>query len=180
MLAYGITEKSPVWGKNRLKLCISWLWPPYCGSLIHNSPVYEFLLVLKKNLNFRSKSTGVSLRFYIKITNLGKNRPKLHIFLLWLPYCGSLIHNSPVYEFLWILKKLKILLKIHSGLCFYRNRQFGDKNLPKLHISWSWPPYNGSLIHNGSIYVFLQVLKISNFCWKSIGVCLRFYRKSLV
>jgi hypothetical protein len=40
-------RKLPVWGKNWPKLRISWLWPPYCESVIYNGPVFQFLRVLK-------------------------------------------------------------------------------------------------------------------------------------
>jgi hypothetical protein len=96
-------RKSPICGKNRPKLYISWSWLPYYRSAIHNGPVYEFLWILKHS-NFRAKSIRVSLWFYRKSPICGKNRPKLHISWLWLPYYRSAIHNGPVYEFLWILK----------------------------------------------------------------------------
>jgi hypothetical protein len=41
-------RKSPVWGKNWPTLCISWWWPPYRRSVIHNGHVTEFLGVLKE------------------------------------------------------------------------------------------------------------------------------------
>jgi hypothetical protein len=34
--------------------------------------------------------------------------------LVVTPYCGSVIHKGLVYDFLWILKKLKFSLKIHE------------------------------------------------------------------
>jgi hypothetical protein len=40
-------QNLPAWGKNWLKLCISWSWPPYCKSVIYNGPVFQFLWVLK-------------------------------------------------------------------------------------------------------------------------------------
>jgi hypothetical protein len=55
-----------VWGTNKPKLYISWSWPSYSGSVIHNDHVYDFLHVFLKS-TFRSKSIGVSLRFYRKL-----------------------------------------------------------------------------------------------------------------
>jgi hypothetical protein len=63
---------------------------------------------------------------------------------------------------------------------FHRKWSVSAKNWPKLRISWSWHPYSRSGIHNGPVYKFLWVLKKSYFRWKSIGVSLRFYRKSSV
>jgi hypothetical protein len=65
-----------------------------------------------KNSIFRSKSIGVSLRFYRKSLVWGINWPKLSISWSQSPYCGSVIDNGPVYVFLYVLKKLKFLLKI--------------------------------------------------------------------
>jgi hypothetical protein len=48
VLAYGFTENCQFGGKNWLKLRISWSWPLYCESVIHNGPVFQFLRVLKK------------------------------------------------------------------------------------------------------------------------------------
>jgi hypothetical protein len=101
VLAYDFTKRSPVWGKNRLKLHISLPWPPYCGSLIHNSPVYEFLWVLK-NLNFHSKSIGVTLDF-IEITTLEAKTDRNSIFHGHYPH---------IMDRLYIM--VSILLKITS------------------------------------------------------------------
>jgi hypothetical protein len=40
-------QKIPVSGKNRLKLCISWSWRSYSGSVIHSVPLDKFLRILK-------------------------------------------------------------------------------------------------------------------------------------
>jgi hypothetical protein len=69
---------------------------------------------------------------------------------------------------------------IGVSLRFYRKSQVWRKNWPKLHISWSWPPYFGSVIHNGPAMSFYRFWRNSYFCSKSIGVSLRFYRKSPV
>jgi hypothetical protein len=88
---------------------------------------------------------------------------------------------------------------IGVSLWFYRNRQFGGKNWPKLCISWPWqpymsvygfwrktdqssvflgcgPPYSLSVIDNGPVYEFLWVMKNWNILSKYIGVSLWLYR----
>jgi hypothetical protein len=79
VLAYGFSENC-LFGA--LNLLISWSWPPYAGSVIHNCHINELLRVLK-NSNFCSKSIGVSLRFYRKSPVWGKNWPKLSISWSW-------------------------------------------------------------------------------------------------
>jgi hypothetical protein len=96
-------RKLLVFGKNCLKLCISWLWLPYSGSVVPNCPVYVFLQVLEKS-NFHSKSIGVSLPFYRKFSVCGKNWLKPCISWLWLRYPVSVVPNCHVYEFLRFLK----------------------------------------------------------------------------
>jgi hypothetical protein len=64
-------------------------------------------------IDFFSKSIDVILQFYWKSPIWGKNRSKLHISWLWSAYDGSVIHNGPIYMFLWILKKFKFSLKMH-------------------------------------------------------------------
>jgi hypothetical protein len=112
VLDFRCYRKSPVCGKNWLKLRISWSWPPYSRSVIHNSHVYDFYR-LWIFLNFRSKSIGVSMRFYKKSPLYNKNWPKLHISLSWPPNSVSVIHNGHVYEFSWVIKNFKFSLKIH-------------------------------------------------------------------
>jgi hypothetical protein len=103
---------------------------------------YNFL----KNSNFRSKSIGVSLRFYQKSPVCDNNWPKLCI-LDWVPYQSFYgFSKSPGLRFYWKLP------------C--------SKNWPKLHISWSWPSYLGSDILNGLIYDFLRVLQKFKFLLK--------------
>jgi hypothetical protein len=51
---------------------------------------------------------NLRLQFYHKKSVWGKNRPKLRISLSCPPYYDSFIHNSLVYEFLWVLKKIQI------------------------------------------------------------------------
>jgi hypothetical protein len=105
VLAYGFTKNRKFGGKNWPKLRISWSWPPYCESVIYNGPVFEFLRVFKKS-HFLSKSMGVSIRFYRKSHVWGENWPKLRISWSWPPYCESFIYKGPVFEFLWVFKKL--------------------------------------------------------------------------
>jgi hypothetical protein len=104
-------RKSSVSGQNWPKLSISWLCLPYYRLVIHNYPIYEFLAVLKK-LKFSLKIHRCCLRFYRKSPVWGINWLKLSISWSRSPYCGSVIHNSPVYVFLYVLKKLKFSFKI--------------------------------------------------------------------
>jgi hypothetical protein len=136
---------------------------------------YRFL----KNSNFRSTSLGVSLRFYQKFPLCGEDKPKLCISMLWPPYSSSVVAIGPVYEILWVLKKIKFRSKsIGVSLRFYRKFPVCGENVPKLCISWLWLSYSRSVVPNGYVYEILWVLKKSNFCSKSIGVSLRFYRNS--
>jgi hypothetical protein len=48
------------------------------------------------------------------------------------------------------------------SLQFYRKLSVWGKNRSKLHISVSWPPYYESVIHNGTVFQFLRVLKKFN------------------
>jgi hypothetical protein len=48
---------------------------------------------------------------------------------------------------------------IGVSLRFYRKSPVCDQNWPKLHISWSLPPYSRSVILNGHVYEFLWVFK---------------------
>jgi hypothetical protein len=49
----------------------------------------------------------------LKIASLGQKLTETQYFLVVTPYCASVIHNGLVYEFLWVLKKLKFMFKIH-------------------------------------------------------------------
>jgi hypothetical protein len=69
-------RKSSVWGKNRSKLHIFLSWRSYCGSVIYNSLVYEFLQVLK-NFKFSLKICRCCLQFYRKLPVWSKNWAKL-------------------------------------------------------------------------------------------------------
>jgi hypothetical protein len=75
--------------------------PDQLYIMVKNMSFYRF----RKNSNFHSKSRDVGQRFYQKSQVWGKNRPKLCISWSYPPYCGSLIQNNLVYEFLWVLKK---------------------------------------------------------------------------
>jgi hypothetical protein len=106
-------RKSSLCGKNWPKLRISWSRHPYSRSVIYNSHVYEFLWVLNF-LNFRSKSIGVRLRCCRKSKVCAKtDRNSVILGRDPPPYSGLAIHNSLIYEFLWVLKIFKFSLKIH-------------------------------------------------------------------
>jgi hypothetical protein len=49
------------------------------------------------------------------------------------------------------------------SLLFYRKLPVWGKNWPKLHISWSWPPYCESVIYHSPVFQFLWVLKNFRF-----------------
>jgi hypothetical protein len=111
----------------------------------------------------------------------GEKLTKTPYFLAVTPYSLSVIHNGPLYEFLWVSKNWNILSKyISVSLRFHRNHQFGGKNILKLHISWSWSPYSELVIHSSPVYENFYVLKKWNFSSKSTDVILQFYRKSPV
>jgi hypothetical protein len=92
---------------------IFWI-DPHILDLVYIMVRYMSFYGFWKNSNFRSKSAYVSLRVYQKSSVWNKNRPKLCISWSCPPYCGSLIHTSPVDEFLCVFKKIKFSLKIHS------------------------------------------------------------------
>jgi hypothetical protein len=63
-----------------------------------------------------------------KITSLGQKQTETPYFFIVMPYCGSVIHNSLVYEFLRVLKFFKFSLKIcRLAYSFTENRQFEAK-----------------------------------------------------
>jgi hypothetical protein len=140
--------KSQIWGQTPYFFVVT----PYCRSVINNGLVYKFLQVLKK-IKFHSKSTGVSLWFYRKSLVYGKNWPKLRISYSWPPYYVSVIHNGPVYEFLWVFKKINFRSKsIYVRLWFYRKSPVSSGNWLKLYISWSRHPNSRSIMHNDPAY----------------------------
>jgi hypothetical protein len=88
---------------------------PHIADRIYITVSYLSFYRFWKNSNFHSKSVGVSLRFYGKSPFRGKNCPKLSISWSLSSYCGLIIHNSLVCEFLQVFKKLKFSLKIRRG-----------------------------------------------------------------
>jgi hypothetical protein len=131
-----------------------------------------------KNLNFRSKSISVSLRFSRKSPVYDKIWPKLYISWSWPTYFILVILNGLLYEFLWVFKKFKFLLKMVLDYGFTENRQFAaktDRNSvflgPDTHIS--------DRLYLMVLYMsFYRFSKISNFQSKSICVTLWFSWKS--
>jgi hypothetical protein len=105
-------RKFLVRGKNWSKLHISWLWPPYCESVIYKIPYFNFYGFWKIS-HFCSKSKCVSLQFYQKLPVRAKIGPKLRISYSWPPYCQSIIYNGPVFQFSRVLKTFTFLLEIH-------------------------------------------------------------------
>jgi hypothetical protein len=114
--------------------------------------------------HFCSKSVGVSLRVYRKLPVWGKNWPNLRISWSWPPYYKLVIYNGPVIHFYGFWKISHFCQKsMGVGLRVYRKLPVWGKNWPKLHISWSWPPYYKSVIYNGPVIHFLWVLKNFTF-----------------
>jgi hypothetical protein len=115
--------------------------------------------------HFRSKFIGVSLRFYRKLPDWGKNRSKLCISWSRPPYSESVIYNAPEFQFLLVFEKFHVFARNPKVLAygFTIKCQFGFKNWSKLRISGSWPPYCESVIYNGPVFLFLRVLKNFKF-----------------
>jgi hypothetical protein len=154
-------RKMTVYGKNWLKLYISWLWSMDSELVIHNGQVYTFLWVIE-TFKIRLKIKSDSLRYYRKTSICDKNWSKLCISLLLCPYSGLVIHNCPLDKFLWILNFLNFGSKFKgASLRFYLKMCVCDKNWPKLRISWSWSLYSWSDIHNSHLDKFLHILIFS-------------------
>jgi hypothetical protein len=71
-----------------------------------------------------------------------------YIFLGHDPHIMDCLYITvPYMSFYGFQKNLNFHSKsIRVSLRFYWNRDFGGKNWSKLYISWSWPPYNGSVM----------------------------------
>jgi hypothetical protein len=67
----------------------------------------------KKFQNFVQNSMVLAFGFSVNASLWQKLTEALY-FLSMTPYSISVIHNSPVYKFLWVLKKFKFLLKIQK------------------------------------------------------------------
>jgi hypothetical protein len=101
---------------------------PHIADRLYITAPYMSFDQFWKNSNFHSKSVGVSLRFCRKSLVWGKNWPKLSISWSWPPYYGLDIHNCPVYEFLWVLKKLKFCsISIGEPTDILKIDSFGQK-----------------------------------------------------
>jgi hypothetical protein len=119
-------RKSLVWFINWPTLRISWLGPQYYGSVIHNGPIYDFLLVFEK------------FKFLLKIHRCQPTiLPKSPVWGQKLTETLYFLVVTVIYECLWILKKNKFSPVYRKT---DRNRHFGGKNWPKLNISCSWTP----------------------------------------
>jgi hypothetical protein len=160
-------RKSTVWGKNWSKLSISWLWPPYCQSVIHNGPIYEFLQILKK-LKFSLKIRSCYPTVLQKIASLRQKLTETHYFLFVAPHIVDRLYIMvPYMSFYGFWKNSNFRSNsIVVSLLFYRNSPVWGKNWPQLIISWSSRPYYGSVIHNCHVYEFLWVSKILKFLLK--------------
>jgi hypothetical protein len=106
-----------------------------------------------KKSNFFSKST----QDFTNIASLGAKTDWNSIFLdqdLHITDC--LYIKVPYTHFYKFFFKIKLSLQIHR---FYRKSSVWSLNWPKLHISWSWTLYYGSVIDNGPRIWFFMVFK---------------------
>jgi hypothetical protein len=127
----------PDCGKNSPKHRISWPWSTYSRPVIHNGHLDKFLWILKF-FNFCSKSKCVSLRFYQKMLDCGKNSSKLRISWLWRPYFGLVIYNGHIYIYIyefWIFKNFDSKCKCVSLQVYRKNVRLCDKKWSKVRIS---------------------------------------------
>jgi hypothetical protein len=96
VLAYGFTKNCHFGGKtdqNSVFLCRD---PRIVNRLSIKVPYFNFYGFWKIS-HFCSKSKGVSLQFYRKLSVWGKNWSKRCISVSWPPYCESVIYNGPVF-----------------------------------------------------------------------------------
>ena len=163
VLAHGFTENCQFGIKTDPKSVFLGRDPRIANRLSITFPYFNFY-GFWKNSHFCSKSMGVSLRFYRKLSVRGKNWSKLRISRSWPPYCESVIYNVPYFNFYGFWKISHFCSKsMGVSLRFYRKLPVWGKNRPKLRISLSWPPYCESVIYNGPIFQFLRVLKNLTF-----------------
>jgi hypothetical protein len=109
--AYGFTENCQFGAKTDRNSVFLARDPRIVNGLSLTVSYFNFYRFWK-NSHLCSKSMDVNLLFYRKLPVWGKNWPKLRISWSWPPYCESVIYHSPVFQFLWVLKKFTFLLKI--------------------------------------------------------------------
>jgi hypothetical protein len=110
-LAYDFTENRKFGAKTNWNSIFLGQDPCSAKRLSITVPYLNFY-GFRKILHFRSKFIGVSLRFYRKLPDWGKNRSKLCISWSRPPYSESVIYNAPVFQFLRVLKNFTFLLEI--------------------------------------------------------------------
>jgi hypothetical protein len=98
VLGFGLTKNMTVCGKNWSKVCISWSYNPYFGSVIHNVCLPKFFQIFK----FWLKIQRCALVLTENMLVCRKNWPKLCISWPWSSYFKSVIHNYCLHKFLHI------------------------------------------------------------------------------
>jgi hypothetical protein len=115
VLAYSFTQNCQFGAKTDWNSVFLSRDPRIANGLSIAVPYFNFYLFWQI-AHFRSKSMGVSLRFYRNLPVWDKNWSKLRISWSWPPYGESVICNGPVFQFLRVLKNFTFLLEIH-GCC---------------------------------------------------------------
>jgi hypothetical protein len=123
--------KSSVWGKNWLKLRISWSWPPYWRSVIHIDLIYEFLRVSKK-FKFLLKIHRCYPTVLSKITTLGWKLTETPYFLVVTHIRDWLYITVPYMRYYGCWKKSNFRSKFIGVLSygFTEKHKFGAKTDP--------------------------------------------------
>jgi hypothetical protein len=177
VLAYGFTENRKFWAKTDRNSIFLGREPRIAKLLSITVPYLNFYGFWKIS-HFRTKSIGVSLRFYRKSQVWGKNWLKLHISWSRSLYCETVIYNGPVFEFLWVLKNFTFSLEIHRwAYGFTENCQIGAKTDRNYVFLGRDPRIPNRLSITLPYFNFYGFWKISRFCSKFKGGSLRFYRK---
>jgi hypothetical protein len=140
VLAYGFTENCQFGAKTDRNSVFLGRDPRIANRLSITVPYFNFYGFWQIS-HFRSKSMGVSLRFYRKLPIGGENWPKLCIFGCDRRIANRLSITVPYFSFYGFWKFSHFCSKsMGVSLRFYRKLQVCGKNWPKLYISWSWPP----------------------------------------
>jgi hypothetical protein len=147
VLAYGFTINSQFAAKTDKNLVFLGCGPNIPHLLYIMVPYMSFR-GFSIYSNFRSKSIG-AYGFTINRHFATKNDQNF-IFLSHDPHIRDRLYIMVPYMSFYRFSKFS---KFHSNsidvsLQFYRKSLVCGKNWSKLSISWSWPPYSPSVIHN--------------------------------
>jgi hypothetical protein len=163
VLAYGFSENCQFGAKTDRITVFLGCDPRITNQLSIMVPYFNFYGFWKIS-HFCSKSKGVSLQFYRKLSVWGKNWSKLCISLSWPRIVNWLSIAVPYFNFYGSWKISHFCSKPKGvSLQFYRKLSVWGKNWSKLCSSVSWPPYCESVIYNGPVFQFLRVLKNLTF-----------------